>query len=320
MHEWKIIEYLPNKIVTQEDLRRKGSWITPLILVLSGLVPIWLGITILPTTVACQPEGTSSVKCEKKQKVLGITVKSQSYTQPALNPQPSSKIITGDTFPVLIGVSWVGGLGSLLLLSAWFTVTLTTCTIERVANQISITKKTALRQCVTTYLMSEVEELILKLPSSATTIEHFARAIVEIKLTTRSGKSQLLYGQAYDQLPQIEKLLVSLSQLLNLPYKLVLDLGLEVCKVEPKEKITIHKLGKCVAEYSLKDITTVETETIEEGKNPNNISRYRLNLVTKVGEKLAISEFISEDLDATNTSYAKVRANQVRELLKASLS
>lgn len=319
MHEWKIVESLPNKIVTQKDLRRKGSWIAPLTLVLSGLVPIWLGITILPTTIVCQPVGTSSIKCEKKQEFLGITFNSQSYTQPGLKPHPSTETIPGYTFPILIGIAWVGGLGSLLLLSAWFTVTLTTCTIERVANQVSIIKKTALSQRVTTYPRSEVEELIMKLPSSATTIEHFAGAVVEIKLTTRSGKTLVLYGQAYDQLRQIEEFLVSLSQLLNLPYKLVVDLGFEVCKFEPKGKITIHKLGKCVAEYNSKDIITVETETIEEGKNPNNICRYRLNLVTKAGEKLAISEFVSEDLDATNTSYAKVRANQVRDLLKAAL-
>ncbi len=111
----------------------------------------------------------------------------------------------------------------------------------------------------------------------------------------------------------------SLSQLINLPYKLVVIFGLEFCKFEPQGKITISKSGRGITEYNFTDIVTVETETIEEGKNPNNISSYRLNLVTKAGEKIAISEFISEDLDATNTSYAKVRANQVRDLLKAAL-
>ncbi len=290
MHEWKIIESLPNKIVTQEDLRRKGSWITPLILVFSGLVPIWLGITILPATITCQPVSISSVKCEKKQDFLGITVSNQSYTQTALRPQSSTETITGNTSLLLIGVAWVGGFGSLLLLSAWFTVTLTTCTIDRIANQVSIIKKTALRQRFTTYPMSEVEELSVILPSSATTIESFASAVVEIKLRTRSGKNMLLYGQAYDQLPQIEKLVSSLSQLINLPYKLVVIFGLEFCKFEPQGKITISKSGRGITEYNFTDIVTVETETIEEGKNPNNISSYRLNLVTKAGEKIAISE------------------------------
>jgi hypothetical protein len=316
MNEWKIIESLPSKIVTQEDLRRKGSWIAPLLLVLPGLVPIWLGIPILPTTIVCQPVGVSSLQCEKKQELLGIPLYSQSYTQPASKPKPSTEVIPGNTFPVLIGVAWVGGLGSLLLLSACFTVTLTTCTIERATNRISISKKTALRQRVTTYLTSEVEELMLKLPSSATTIEGFAGAVVKIKVTTLSGKSVLLYSQPYDKLPEVDKLLVSFSQLLHLPYKLVLDLGLEVWKFEAKGKISNDRLGKCLAEYTFKDIAKVETETLEEGKNANNIYRYRVNLVTNDGKRLAISEFISEDVNATNTSYAKIWANQVSDHLR----
>lgn len=320
MNEWKIIEFLPNKIVTQKDSRIKGSWIAPLLLVLPGLVPIWLGIPILPATIVCQPVGVSSLRCEKKPEFLGISIHSQSYTQPASKPKPSTVTIPGNTLLVSIGVAWTGGLGSLLLLSAWYTVTLTTCTLERATNRISISKKTALRQRVTTYLTSEVQELMLKLPSSATTIESFAAAVVEIKLKTNSGKSLLLYSQPYDQLPQIDKLLVSLSHLLNLPYKLVLDLGLEVSKFESNGKITTHKLGKCFADYTLKDIATVETETREEGKNANNIYRYRVNLVTTDGKTLPISEFISEDLDATNTSYAKLRANQVSERLRQFLN
>lgn len=316
MNEWKIIESLPGKIVTQEDLRRKGSWIAPLLLVFPGLVPIWLGIPILPATIFCQPVGISSLQCKKKQEFLGIPIQSQSYTQPVSKPKPSTEVIPGNTLLVFIGVSWIGGLGTILLLSAWFTVTLTTYTIERATNQISICKKTALRQCVTTYLTSEVQELMLKLPSNATTIEGFAGAVVKIKLTTHSGKSLLLYSQTYDHLPQDDKLLVGLSQLLNLPYKLVLDLGLEVWKFESNGKITTHKLGKCFAEYTFQDIAGVEIETLEEGKNPNNICRYRVNLVTIDGKKLPVSEFISEDLDATNTSYAKIRANQVSHRLR----
>ncbi|MBN3927058.1 hypothetical protein [Nostoc sp. NMS4] len=315
MNEWKIIESLPSKIVTQKDSRIKGSWIAPLLLVLPGLAPIWLGISILPITIVCQPVGLSSLQCEKKQEFLGIPFQSQSSTQLVSKPKPSTEVIPGNSLPVLIGVAWVGGLGSLLLLSAWLTVTLTTCTIEKTANQISISKKTALRKRVTTYLISEVEELVMTLPSSNITIESFAGAVVEIKLRSHSGKSLLLYAQAYDQLPQVEKLLGSISHLLNLPYKLVLDLGLEVWTFESKGKIAVHKLGKCLEEYSLKDIATVETETIEEGKNANNISRYRVNLITKTGKKLGISEFMSEDLDETNTSYAKVRANQVCDRL-----
>ncbi|AFZ57751.1 hypothetical protein H6G54_16855 [Anabaena cylindrica FACHB-243] len=178
MNEWKIIESLPGKIVTQEDSRIKGSWIAPLLLVLPGLVPIWLGIPILPATLFCQPVGISSLQCKKKQEFLGIPIQSQSYTQPASKPKPS------------------------------------------------------------------------------------------------------------------------------------------IWKFESNGKITTHKLGKCFAEYTFKDIAGVEIETLEEGKNANNICRYRVNLVTINGKRLPVSEFISEDLDATNTSYAKIRANQVSDRLR----
>ncbi|MTJ48466.1 hypothetical protein [Dolichospermum sp. UHCC 0259] len=316
MNQWKITESLPNKIVTQEDTRIKGSWIAPLLMVLPGLVPIWLGTTILPATVVCQPVSVSSLQCQKKSEFLGITIPIQTYTQPTSKPRNTTQVIPGNTILLSIGLAWVGGLGSILLLSAWYTVTLTTCTIDRTTSRISITRKTALRQRINSYLISELQELMLKLPSSTTTIENFATAAVEIKLTTHSGKSLLFYAQSYDQLPEIDKLLVNLRQLLNIPYKLVLDLGLEVWKFESNGKITVHKVGKYLAEYAFKDIAKVETETLEEGKNANNIYRYRVNLVTTNGKRLGISEFISEDFDINHTSYAKIRANQVSDRLR----
>jgi hypothetical protein len=316
MNQWKITESLPNRIVTQEDNRTKGSWIAPLLMVFSGLVPICLGVTILPARVVCQPVTVSSLQCQKKSEFLGISIPIQTYTQPVSKPRNSTQVIPGNIIMLSIGLAWVGGLGLILLLSAWYTVTLTTCIIDRTTSRISITKKTALHQRINTYLISEQQELMLKLPSSDTTIESFSTAVVEIKLTTRSGKSLLFYAQSYDQLPEIDKLVVNLSQLLNIPYKLVLDLGLEVWKFELNGKITAHKLGKLFAEYTLKDIVGVETETKEEGKNTNQVYRYGVNLVTTNGNRLAISEFMSEDLDSNNTSYAKIRANQVSDRLR----
>jgi hypothetical protein len=316
MNQWKITESLPNKIVTQEDNRIKGSWIAPLLMVFSGLVPTCLGVTILPARVVCQPVTVSSLQCQKKAEFLGISIPIQTYIQPVSKPRNSTQVIPGNTIMLSIGLAWVGGLGGILLLSAWYTVTLTTCTLDKTISRISITKKTALRQRINTYLTSEVQELMLKLPSSATTIEAFASSVVEIKLTTDSGKSVLFYAQDYNQLSQIDKLVLNLSQILNIPYKLVLEMGAEVWKVESNGKITAHKLGKLFAEYTVKDIAGVETETKEEGKNTNNIYRYGVNLVTTNGKRLAISEFMSEDLDVNNTSYAKIRANQVSELLR----
>ncbi len=316
MNQWKITESLPNKIITQEDNRIKGSWIAPLLMLLPGLFPIWLGIPILPATVVCQRVGVSSLRCEKKPEFLGLPIPKESYTQPGSKPRNTNQVIPGNTILVSIGLAWVCGLGLILLLSAWYTVTLTTCTIDRTTSRISITKKMALRQRINTYLISEVQELMLKLPSSATTIESFATAVVEIKLTTRSGKSLLFYSQGYDQLSEIDKLVVNLSQLLNIPYKLVLALGLEVWKFESNGKITAHKLSKYLAEYTFKDIAKVETQTLEEGKNANNIYRYRVNLVTTNGKRLGISEFISEDFDVNHTSHAKIRANQVSDRLR----
>lgn len=315
MNGWKIIESLPHKIETQQDLRGRGSWIAPWLLVLPGFVPIWLGIAILPIKIVCQPVSVNSVRCEKKHEFLGITLQSQSYTELASKPQPSTEVIEGNIFTLLIGVTWVGGLSSLLLLSTWLTVTVTTFTIEKATNQISVSKKTAFRQSTTTYLISDMAELLLKLCSNNTTVENFASAAVDIRLKTRSGRSLLLCSQAYDQLPQIDKFLVNLSQLINIPYKLVLDLGLEVWKFESSGEITAYKLGKCFAEYTFKDIATVETEDREKGQNTNNVHRYRVNLITTNGKRLGISEFLSEDLDANNTSYAKIRANQVRDRL-----
>lgn len=321
MNEWKIIQSLPNKIVTQKDCRRKGSWIPPLFLVLPGLVPIWLGIPILPQTIVCQPVGVTLLQCEKKQAFLGIAVHSESYTQTTSKPQSTTKVIPGNTLLVSIGVAWIGGLGSILLLSAWLTVTLTTCTIEKATNQISICKKTALRQRVATYLISEVQEMMLTLPSCASVaIEGSLADLVKIKLKTSSGKFLHLYNETYDQLPQIDKLLVSLSQLLNLPYNLVLtDWGLDVWKFESNGKITTHRLGKCLAEYIFEDIVSVETETREED-NPKSIYCYRVNLVTTDAKRLPVSQFLSEELNATKTTCAEIRANLVSERLRQFLN
>ncbi|WP_414528344.1 hypothetical protein [Nodularia chucula] len=317
MDEWKIIASLPNKIVTQQDLRRKGSWIPPLLMLLPGLVPIWLGIPILPQTIACQPLGLTLLHCEKKQAFLGIPIHSESYNQTTSKPQSTTKVIPGNTLLVSIGVAWIGGLGSILFLSAWLTVTLTTCSIEQATNQISICTKTALGQRVATYLISEVQELMLTLPSSASVaIESSFADLVKIKLKTPSGKFVLLYYQTYDQLTQIDDLLVSLSQLLNLPENLVLtDWGLDVWKFESNGKITTHRLGKCLGEYTFKDIATVETETMEEDHAKRTYC-YRVNLVTINGKRLPVAQFLSEELNVNKTTCAEIRANLVSDRLR----
>ncbi|PZV18883.1 MAG: hypothetical protein DCF20_02170 [Pseudanabaena sp.] len=163
---WSIIEKSPNRIRTQENLSQNTSLLSRCLhfalICIPGLIPIWLGLPLLPGKVTCQPS-KNIVECRKTQSFLTIPVKTEIFEQQRKLSRIVEEPISGETTLVWIGIGYIGGIILLILLFSSTVTIKRIWTFDKNSAIVKGQKFTSLRSVETIYPCKEINGIILEL-------------------------------------------------------------------------------------------------------------------------------------------------------------
>jgi len=278
MSNWSIVEKSPNRILTQENLSQNINLLTRslhfALICIPGLIPIWLGLPLLPGKITCQPS-KNIVECRKTQSFLTIPVKTEFFEQQRKSSRIVEEPISGETTLVWIGIGYIGGIILLILL---FSSTVTIRRIWTFDKNSAIAKEqkiTRLRSVETIYPCKEINGIILELTdilidSNPTYIKIKLNLQFDQQLTeyTPFNKEQpVIFSSEYQH---FEELISSIAQpicgMLNLP--LMLNVFSEYGSIFlnfAEKKLERHAQGKSLS-ISFQSIQGFEIDILSNGR------------------------------------------------------